>query len=327
MSMLDRTFVADAAESASDSLVLVVPKGVRNTTAQGSGFVVNALGVPRILTSAHVAAGGMTVEVAFSKDGYTERHNATVVGRAPGGEDLALLDLDGGKAIDCPALTLGDSDALRLGEFVIALGHPSGLRGAVTLGVVSGKVTLPVSSVPQELTASDADEETRSGEGATVPYLVTDAAFAGGMSGGPLLDPSGAVVGVSTFVRPELRGLGNYAIASNRAAKVIEEIAQAAAGEAARFCVGFRVLLFNDRFNKRAHVEAVLKEGGLSAEEARVAMMSAHTMGRGVVRTFDVVRSIGDREDDVRAASEQAEALRAALAAADLLVEVEKVLE
>ena len=54
------------------------------------------------------------------------------------------------------------------------------------------------------------------------------------------------------------------------------------------------------------------------AEEARVAMMSAHTMGRGVVRTFDVVRSIGDREDDVRAASEQAEALRAALAAADL---------
>ena len=125
----------------------------------------NAGGVPRILTSAHVAAGGMSVEVAFSKDGYTERHNATVVGRAPGGEDLALLDLDGGKAIDCPALTLGDSDALRLGEFVIALGHPSGLRGAVTLGVVSGKVTLPVSSLPQELTASDADEETRSGEG------------------------------------------------------------------------------------------------------------------------------------------------------------------
>lgn len=103
---------------------------------------------------------------------------------------------------------------------------------------------------------------------------------------------------------PELGGLGNYAIASNRASKVIQEIvAQAATGTGARRCVGFRVLLFNDRFNKRAHVEAVLKEFGLSAEEARVAMMSAHTMGRGAVRSFDIVRSIGDREDDVRAAS------------------------
>ena len=89
---------------------------------------------------------------------------------------------------------------------VIALGHPSGLRGAVTLGVVSGKADLPIciSSVPQVLAAGDADEDKPGGEGdTTVPYLVTDAALAGGMSGGPLLDPSGAMVGVSTFVRPE----------------------------------------------------------------------------------------------------------------------------
>lgn len=305
--MLDRSFVADVAESASESLVLVVPKGVRNTTAQGSGFVVRSGDANYILTSAHVAAGGMSVEVGFPADSYTERHNATVVGRAPGGEDLALLELDGNKAIELPALTLGDSDALRLGEFVIALGHPSGLRGAVTLGVLSGKADLPVTSVPQDLTAGDG-EDANDDNKATVPYLVTDAALASGMSGGPLLTAKGEVVGVSTFVRPELRGLGNYAIASSRVAAVIHQIATAAVGAGLRRCVGFTVLLYNDRFNKRAHVEKVLKEvAGLTRDEANTAMMSAHTMGRGAVRKFDVVRSVGAREDDVRAAQEQAE--------------------
>ena len=327
MSDLDRSFVADVAASASASLVLVVPRGVRNTSSQGSGFVVDVGGMAHVLTSAHVAAGGMTVEVAFSTDGWNQRHNATVVGRAPGGEDLALLKLDAGKSINLPALVVGDSDALRLGEFVIALGHASGLRGAVTLGVVSAKTDLPTSSVPQEVVSSDADASDTASE-ATVPYLVTDAAFAGGMSGGPLLSSAGDVVGVNTLVRPELRGLGNYAIASSRVATVLQEISKAADGDQKRRCVGYRLVLFNDRFNKRQRVEDELKGVGLTADEAREAMMSAHTTGRGTIRRFETTSdSSGDREDALRAAADQAESLSSALASADLLVEVEKLIE
>lgn len=327
MNMLDRSFVADVAEVASASIVLVVPRGVRNTTAQGSGFVVDVDGGLHILTSAHVAAGGMSVEVALPQDGYAARHNATVLGRAPGREDLALLKLDANTPIEgLPALTLGNSDALRLGEFVIAMGHPAGLRGAVTLGVVSGKTEMPVASVPLEVAVSDGGEGGDEME-AMVPYLVTDAAFAGGMSGGPLLSSSGQVVGVNTLVRPELRGLGNYAIASSRVATVLQEIVNAANGEQMRRCIGFQVVLYNDRFNKRQRVEEVLKAAGISSDDAREAMMRAHTLGRGTIRRYDVIRSVGDREDDESAAFEQAEALRVELAAADLLVEVEKLLE
>ena len=144
MAALDRTFVSEVYDRISPSVALIMPRGVRNTSAQGSGFVVAVNGTRYILTSAHVAAGGMTVEVAYPADGFTKRHNASVVGRAPGGEDLALLALNDAKVVESLApLDFGDSGSLRPGCFVIALGHPSGIRGAVTLGVLSGRMEMP----------------------------------------------------------------------------------------------------------------------------------------------------------------------------------------
>ena len=323
MAALDRTFVSEVYDRISPSVALIMPRGVRNTSAQGSGFVVAVNGTRYILTSAHVAAGGMTVEVAFPADGFT-KHNASVVGRAPDGEDLALLALHDAKVVESLApLDFGDSGSLRPGCFVIALGHPSGIRGAVTLGVLSGRMELPsfgsaTGSAEQDGGEND-DDDAAAGTKKT-PFLVTDAALAGGMSGGPLCGDDGRVYGVNTLVDGRLRGLGNLAISSDRAREVVLAIAAQKKVESQSRAI--RLLLFNDRFNSRARVLGVLQEAGLSEEEANAAMMGAHTSGRGVVRVFGRAADGTPLTDETL---EAAEKLRADLAARDLLVELERV--
>lgn len=324
MAALDRTFVSEVYDRISPSVALIMPRGVRNTSAQGSGFVVAVNGTRYILTSAHVAAGGMTVEVAFPADGFTKRHNASVVGRAPGGEDLALLALNDAKVVESLApLDFGDSGSLRPGCFVIALGHPSGIRGAVTLGVLSGRMELPSfgsATGSAEQDGGENDDDAAAAGTKKTPFLVTDAALAGGMSGGPLCGDDGRVYGVNTLVDGRLRGLGNLAISSDRAREVV--LAIAAQKEVESQSRAIRLLLFNDRFNSRARVLGVLQEAGLSEEEANAAMMGAHTSGRGVVRVFGRAADGTPLTDETL---EAAEKLRADLAARDLLVELERV--
>ncbi|KAL3761909.1 hypothetical protein ACHAW5_006138 [Stephanodiscus triporus] len=335
---LDRGFVSEVYDACSPSVALVLPRGVRNTTAQGSGFVVAIGGDNYILTSAHVAAGGTTVGVALPADGFAARHGAHVVGRAPGGEDLAILSLDDAEvAGGLTPLEFGDPGALRPGSFVIALGHPSGILGAVTLGVLSGRVELPAfDSAAGSATRNDGD-----GKGddvaasAMVPFLVTDAAFAGGMSGGPLCGEDGRVYGVNTLVDGRLRGLGNLAISGDRARRAAETIVAREKAGARSICREVRLVLYNDRFNTRARVLGALCEAGLGEEEANAVMMGAHTSGRGIVRIFragavaDVVGDDGRGEPGTTALTDEvveaAERLRAVLAAADLLVELERV--
>ena len=124
-------------------------------------------------------------------------------------------------------------------------------------------------------------------------------------------------MGVNTLVRPELRGLGNYAIASSRVDTALLAIVDARAAPAG---AGVRLVLFNDRFNRRQRVESVLKDVGLSEAEAQQAMMDAHTTGRGVVRVFKP-----GPEMDLVGAMEAAEMMCGALAKADLLVELEHI--
>jgi len=128
----------------------------------------------------------------------------------------------------------------------------------------------------------------------------------------------GEVVGVNTLVRPEMRGLGNFAISSSRVCDVVRAIV-AAVSESAEAYRGLRLVLFNDAFNRRQRVESVLKSAGLSEGEARKTMMDAHTSGRGVVRVFEAEGM------DQTLFQEKAEAMRAELAAADLLVELERI--
>jgi putative serine protease PepD len=146
----------------------------------GSGFVISSDGY--IITNDHVAgvaADGGTIEVVFS-DG--SKAPGTLVGANPG-YDIAVVKVD--KA-NLPAVTLGSSEGLQVGDAVIAVGSPLGLSGTVTTGIVSA-LDRPV---------------TAGGEGSTafIDAIQTDAAINPGNSGGPLLDGTGKVIGVNSAI-------------------------------------------------------------------------------------------------------------------------------
>ena len=149
----------------------------------GSGFVISEDGY--IVTNNHVAgvaADGGTIEVAFA-DG--SKLPGTLVG-ANAGYDLAVVKVDG---TSLPTVPLGSSAGLSVGDAVIAVGSPLGLQGTVTTGIVSA-LNRPVT----------AGSETTTGTTAYINAIQTDAAINPGNSGGPLLDGTGAVIGVNSAI-------------------------------------------------------------------------------------------------------------------------------
>ncbi|MEY3733579.1 MAG: hypothetical protein RL347_938 [Actinomycetota bacterium] len=175
----------------------------------GSGFVIREDGY--ILTNNHVTAGGSDITVTFS-DGETA--DATLVGANPG-YDLAVLKVD---RTGLPAVTLGSSSALEVGDSAIAIGSPLGLQGTVTAGIVSA-LNRPVTAGGE-------------GELAFINAIQTDAAINPGNSGGPLVDGNGAVIGVNSAIAALGAGLGGqagniglgFAIPIDTAARIASEI-------------------------------------------------------------------------------------------------------
>ena len=175
----------------------------------GSGFIIREDGY--ILTNNHVTAGGDDITVTFS-DG--EVVDATLVG-ANAGYDLAVLKVD---RSGLPAVTLGSSSALEVGDSAIAIGSPLGLQGTVTAGIVSA-LNRPVTAGGQ-------------GELAFINAIQTDAAINPGNSGGPLVDGNGAVIGVNSAIAALGAGLGGqagsiglgFAIPIDTAARIASEL-------------------------------------------------------------------------------------------------------
>jgi serine protease Do len=170
--------------------------------AFGSGFVIDPKGV--ILTNYHVVNGAGRVEVQM-KDGQT--FSSTDIKGDPK-NDLAIIRVK--PTTPLPYLEMGDSDAMEIGDRVLAVGAPFGLTGSVTSGIVSAKGRSGLSG--QRTVYED--------------YLQTDAAINPGNSGGPLVNLEGRVIGINTAIKTEsggFQGVG-LAIASNVAKNIVDQL-------------------------------------------------------------------------------------------------------
>src|SRR5664280_700911 len=173
----------------------------RRVNSLGSGFIIDASGL--VVTNNHVIADADEINVILN-DGTTLK--AEIVGRDTK-TDLALLRVKPVKPLK--AVKFGDSDKLRLGEWVIAIGNPFSLGGTVTAGIVSAR-NRDIQSGPYD------------------NYIQTDAAINRGNSGGPLFNLNGEVIGVNTaIISPSGGSIGiGFAVPSKTALAVIDQLRQ-----------------------------------------------------------------------------------------------------
>jgi len=175
------------------------PSVPRRVNSLGSGFIIDPSGL--VVTNNHVIADADEVNVILN-DGTNLK--ATIVGRDTK-TDLALLKVNPEKPLK--AVKFGDSDKLRLGEWVIAIGNPFSLGGTVTAGIVSAR-NRDINSGPYD------------------NYIQTDAAINRGNSGGPLFNLNGEVIGVNTaIISPSGGSIGiGFAVPSKTVVPVIEQL-------------------------------------------------------------------------------------------------------
>ncbi len=162
----------------------------------GSGFIINEEGY--ILSNAHVAANATEIRVVLS--GSDQEIPAKIIGMDPM-TDTALLKAEAGFPLQ--ALPLGDSDALKVGEMVIAIGNPLGLTHTMTSGLISAKQRV----IPGQ-------------NGQVLDFLQTDSAINPGSSGGPLINLYGEVIGVNTAIISDAQLVG-FAIPMNTVKEVM----------------------------------------------------------------------------------------------------------
>lgn len=187
---------------------------------QGSGVVMDRAG--RILTSAHVMQGAQEINIVFHDETI---RRAKLVGMDES-SDVAVLQLEDVRGLALKPIPFGDSDAIRIGEFVIAIGSPFNLQGSVSFGVLSQKGR-SVGILPYE------------------DFLQTDAAINPGNSGGPLVDIEGRMVGLNAVIQTGAPGVaGNigigFAVPINFARRVAESIIKT--GRFERPWIGIRPL-------------------------------------------------------------------------------------
>ncbi len=192
-----------------------MPEMPRNRTQRslGTGFIIDPQGL--IITNDHVVKNADKIKVKMAGKGGKE-YTATVKGRDPQ-TDIALLQIESNETF--PYLSLGNSDDIQVGDWVVAIGNPFGLGHTVTQGIISAKGRV--------IGATRYDN-----------FLQTDAAINPGNSGGPLLNLNGEVVGINTAIVASGQGIG-FAIPSTLAKDIISQLQEK--GKVVRGMLGVQV--------------------------------------------------------------------------------------
>ena len=200
----------------------------RPMTSMGSGFVIDGTGL--IVTNNHVVEGADTIEVHLQDDTILK---AELVGRDPK-TDLAVIRVKPVQPL--PTVSFGDSDRLRIGEWVMAIGNPFGLGGSVSLGIVSAR--------NRDINAGPYDD-----------YIQTDAAINKGNSGGPLFNLKGEVVGINTAIfSPTGGSVGiGFSVPANTAKNVIDQLVKY--GETRRGWLGVKIQAVTDEIAESMNIE------------------------------------------------------------------------
>ncbi|MDP2085634.1 MAG: Do family serine endopeptidase [Gemmobacter sp.] len=247
----------------------------RRGQALGSGFVISEDGV--IVTNNHVIEGADDIEIEFFSG---NRLKAKVIGTDPK-TDLAVLKVESSTPL--PFVQFGDSSAMRVGDWVMAMGNPLGQGFSVSAGIVSARG--------------------RSLQGTYDDYLQTDAAINRGNSGGPLFNMNGEVIGVNTAIlSPNGGSIGiGFAMASNVVTKVVAQLRDF--GETRRGWLGVRI---QDVTPDIAEAMGLEKAAGAMVTDvpegpARDAGMQANDVivsfdGQDVRDTRELVRRVADAD-------------------------------
>jgi len=247
----------------------------RVTRVLGSGFLIDANGL--ILTNSHVVYGLQSLTVTMDDGSIVA---AKLVGADPI-FDLAVVQIPKPRTGTLPTLKLGDSDRLRPGEEVIAIGNPLGLDQTVTRGIISG-INRILPETPLSLTE---------------PLIQTDTAINPGNSGGPLLNRCGEVIGINTAIVPEAQSIG-FSVPINLAKTVLPALIKE--GRVIRPWIGFHGQLIGPELRKLLQIPLVdgllveVVEPGSPADKAgiRGGVMELSIGGSSFLLGGDIVVSL-----------------------------------
>ncbi len=251
--------------------------GSQKVQSLGSGFVLDAeQGI--IVTNNHVIADADEIEVIFADGGKLK---ATLKGRDTK-TDLAVLEVDP-KLRKLKAVKFGDSDRVRVGDWVMAIGNPFGLGGTVTLGIVSAR--------NRDINAGPYDD-----------FIQTDAAINRGNSGGPLFNMQGEVIGINTaIISPSGGSIGiGFSIPAKMAAGVVGQLREF--GETTRGWLGVRIQEVSDEIAeslgmdraKGALVSGVIKGGPVDNGSIQAGDVIIKFDGRDIKAMNDLPRAVAE---------------------------------
>lgn len=240
--------------------------------ALGSGFVVDRDG--HVATNAHVVDQADVVQIKLADD---RELRARVVGKDDA-LDVAVLAIESPPA-DLPVASLGSSERLRVGDYVVAIGNPFGLGDTVTMGIVSAK--------GRSLGAGPYDD-----------FIQTDAPINPGNSGGPLFDVHGQVVGINTAMEAQAQGIG-FAVPIDPVKRELPQLI--ATGRVARGRLGVAIRPIDETDHAHGALVARVEPGG-PADRAgvRAGDVIVDVDGQDVKRATDLPRLIGSDQPGTR---------------------------